>query len=179
MDLVGKLNAELQLSGNLNPQLGLRGFLAYAGDRAPYIGENGHWYTYDTTAQAFTDSGYSAAGLPGKGLDILGTYASVAALDAAVTSPKQGDVYNVGAANPYELYMWDAVLGWLSQGILEGPQGPKGDTGEKGPKGDKGDPGAAGYTPVRGTDYWTAADITTMESYLNNYVNTVILGGAS
>ena len=57
-----------------------------------------------------------------------------------------------------------------------GPQGPKGDPGEKGdpgatgpagpqgpkgPKGDpgeKGDPGAPGKTPVRGTDYWTAAD---------------------
>ena len=25
-------------------------------------------------------------------------------------------------------------------------------------KGDKGDPGADGYTPVKGTDYWTAAD---------------------
>ena len=49
----------------------------------------------------------------------------------------------------------------------------------QGPQGEKGDPGAAGYTPVRGTDYWTEADITTMESYLNDYVNTVILGGAS
>lgn len=27
-----------------------------------------------------------------------------------------------------------------------------------GEKGDKGDPGAPGKTPVRGTDYWTAAD---------------------
>lgn len=27
-------------------------------------------------------------------------------------------------------------------------------------KGDKGDPGAAGYTPVKGTDYWTDADKT-------------------
>lgn len=61
------------------------------------------------------------------------------------------------------------------QGI-QGPQGPKGDTGETGPKGDTGDtgpqgpagpqgnpgpqgqPGTDGYTPVRGTDYWTAAD---------------------
>lgn len=61
------------------------------------------------------------------------------------------------------------------QGI-QGPQGPKGDTGDTGPKGDTGDtgpqgpagpqgnpgsqgqPGADGYTPVRGTDYWTAAD---------------------
>jgi hypothetical protein len=66
-----------------------------------------------------------------------------------------------------------------------GEPGPKGDNGEPGPKGDKGDkgdagnPGSNGYTPVRGTDYWTAADITTMESYINSYVNTVILGGAS
>lgn len=32
------------------------------------------------------------------------------------------------------------------------------DVGLKGDKGDKGDPGADGYTPVKGTDYWTAAD---------------------
>lgn len=30
--------------------------------------------------------------------------------------------------------------------------------GEKGEKGDPGTPGAAGHTPVKGTDYWTAAD---------------------
>lgn len=29
---------------------------------------------------------------------------------------------------------------------------------EKGDKGDKGDRGPSGYNPVRGTDYWTAAD---------------------
>ena len=28
----------------------------------------------------------------------------------------------------------------------------------KGPKGDPGTPGAAGHTPVKGADYWTAAD---------------------
>ena len=32
--------------------------------------------------------------------------------------------------------------------------------GAKGDKGDKGDPGADGYTPVKGTDYWTDADKT-------------------
>lgn len=32
------------------------------------------------------------------------------------------------------------------------------DVGLKGDKGDKGDPGADGKTPVKGTDYWTAAD---------------------
>ena len=35
---------------------------------------------------------------------------------------------------------------------LKGPKGEKGDTGDTGPA------GANGYTPVRGTDYWTAAD---------------------
>lgn len=60
-----------------------------------------------------------------------------------------------------------------------GEPGAKGDKGDTGEKGDAGNPGSNGYTPVRGTDYWTAADITTMESYINSYVNTVILGGAS
>lgn len=53
---------------------------------------------------------------------------------------------------------------------LTGPQGPKGDTGLTGPqgpqgvKGDTGEKGATGATgpqgpkPVKGTDYWTAAD---------------------
>lgn len=41
-------------------------------------------------------------------------------------------------------------------------------------KGDKGDPGEDGYTPVRGTDYWTAEDIAAIKGY----VDTAILGGA-
>lgn len=36
--------------------------------------------------------------------------------------------------------------------------------GGKGGKGDKGDTGLAGYTPVKGTDYWTAADKSAMVS---------------
>lgn len=36
--------------------------------------------------------------------------------------------------------------------INDGADGEKGDTGDTGPA------GANGYTPVRGTDYWTAAD---------------------
>ena len=60
----------------------------------------------------------------------------------------------------------------------EGPQGPKGDKGDtgsvgpegpqgpKGDKGDKGDTGEAGKTPVKGTDYFTTADI-------NEIVNAV------
>ena len=39
--------------------------------------------------------------------------------------------------------------------ITNGAKGDKGDPGEIGPQGEQ---GPAGYTPVRGTDYWTAAD---------------------
>ena len=41
-------------------------------------------------------------------------------------------------------------------------------------KGDKGDKGDPGYSPVRGTDYWTASDIAEIKSYVDN----AILGGA-
>ena len=50
----------------------------------------------------------------------------------------------------------------------QGPQGEKGDTGSTGPRGPKGNPGEtgpqgpAGHTPVKGMDYWAAADQTSM-----------------
>lgn len=52
----------------------------------------------------------------------------------------------------------DGVLSWAASksdmptippANIKGPQGSKGDTGSTGP---------AGYTPVKGTDYWTTAD---------------------
>lgn len=93
----------------------------------------------------------------GTGLDIKGTYESLEALQAGVQSPAQGDMYNVGAAAPYTIYMWDTTdtPGWKSQGQLQGakgdpgPQGPKGDTGDQGAKGDPG--AAAGFGNVSAT----------------------------
>lgn len=46
----------------------------------------------------------------------------------------------------------DELYGAYASGSLKGEKGDKGDPGEPGPE------GPAGYTPVRGTDYWTAAD---------------------
>ena len=62
-------------------------------------------------------------GETGKGLDIKGVYGSLSELQAAVTSPDQGDMYNVGTSAPYTIYMWDSVLGWVSQGQLQGAAG--------------------------------------------------------
>ena len=44
----------------------------------------------------------------------------------------------------------------------EGPQGPRGEQGPQGEPGATGPQGPAGHTPVKGTDYWTAADQTSM-----------------
>ncbi len=56
----------------------------------------------------------------------------------------------------------------------QGPEGPAGPQGAQGPEGPPGPQGAAGYTPIRGSDYWTPADIAEIKSYVDN----AILGGA-
>lgn len=46
----------------------------------------------------------------------------------------------------------------LDAGIAKGATGPAGPQGPAGAPGKDGTAGAPGKTPVRGTDYWTAAD---------------------
>ena len=83
--------------------------------------------------------------------------AAVAALAAGATPTVQ---VSVSGANTAKVFSF-------SFGI------PKGDKGDKGDKGETGATGAAGAAPVRGTDYWTAADIATTKSY----VDAAILNG--
>ena len=40
----------------------------------------------------------------------------------------------------------------------------------------KGAPGADGYTPVRGTDYWTADDIAEIQSYIDSQIGGALNG---
>ena len=88
----------------------------------------------------------------GTGLNILGTYDNLGALQSAVTQPKQGDMYNIGTEAPYTVYMWDTANGgeWLPQGQLQGakgdtgPQGPQGEPGPQGPQGPQGEQGPQG-----------------------------------
>lgn len=54
-----------------------------------------------------------------------------------------------------------------------GPPGRDGQDGADGAPGAPGTPGADGHTPVKGTDYWTAADI----AEIKGYVDEAILGG--
>jgi len=110
-------------------------------------------------------------GETGKGFRVLGYYADTALLEAGVPAPSAGDAYGVGAAAPYNIYIWTEGQGWVNNGSIQGPAGPKGDaftyadfteaqlealrgpqgirgekgeTGAQGPKGETGEPGAAG-----------------------------------
>lgn len=45
----------------------------------------------------------------------LGTYATLSALEATVTNPKEFDAYGVGSGAPYELYSWNGSE-WVNYG---------------------------------------------------------------
>lgn len=69
----------------------------------------------------------SLKGEPGKDFVIKGYFASLSALQAAVSSPEDGDAYGVGTAAPYDIYVWDAVhAAWVNNGQLQGPAGETG-----------------------------------------------------
>lgn len=66
-----------------------------------------------------------------------------------------------------------------SDGTLGAPYAEK---GEKGDKGDKGEPGQDGvdgqdgqdgYTPQRGVDYWTDADVAAIHSYIDTQLGVI------
>ena len=55
----------------------------------------------------------------GRGLTILGYFATTAGL-SGVTNPQRGDAYGVGAAAPYDVYIWDGVnSAWVNNGPLK------------------------------------------------------------
>ena len=58
--------------------------------------------------------------------------------------------------------------------VKNGSKGSQGNPGQDGAPGKDGEDGAPGYSPVRGTDYWTDAD----KAEIKSYVDTAILGGA-
>ena len=65
-------------------------------------------------------------GAPGRGVQVLGTYESLSALQSAVSNPSQGDMYNIGTASPYSVYMYDTTGGqnkWINLGEITGMDG--------------------------------------------------------
>ena len=95
---------------------------------APYIGDNGNWYTFNPETQTFTDSGKRAVAKDGEN-------------GISCTHSWNGTTLTVKSAS-----------GGSSANLK----------------------GADGYTPIRGTDYWTEDD----KAEIKAYVEEAILGGA-
>lgn len=139
-------------------------------------GNNGYWLVWDTDKGTYLESAFplpdvSAGpagkdgqdGAPGKdGKDGVG----IQSVEQTTTSTEDGGTNIVtvtrtdGTASTFE--------------VRNGSRGSAGPAGADGKDGAKGPAGADGYTPVRGTDYWTADDIAAIQSY----VDEAILGGA-
>lgn len=91
-----------------------------------------------------------------KGADGTMTFEDLTPEQKASLKGDKGDKGDTGAAGP------------------QGEPGPKGDKGEpgetgaQGPQGLQGEPGTNGTTPVKGVDYWTAADQTSIINQLKS-----------
>ena len=95
-------------------------------------------------------------GATGTGVEILGSYATLSALQAAHPTGNPGDGYLILG----DLHVWDAVNSeWDNVGTIQGPAGATGATGATGPQGPqgiqgiqgvKGDTGATGATGPQG-----------------------------
>ena len=65
-------------------------------------------------------------------------------------------------------------IGETDTGVLaEGVNGVDGKDGTNGVDGTNGQDGADGYTPVRGTDYWTEQDIQTIKDYIDTELGVI------
>lgn len=85
------------------------------------------------------------------GLSVAGIVEDVTKLPETA---QQGQVYAVGSAKPFELYVYDNSS-WVDFGQFpkEGPQGeqgPQGEPGRQGPRGLTGEPGPRGYSGAPG-----------------------------
>ena len=100
-----------------------------------------------------------------KGADGTMTFEDLTPEQKASLKGDKGDKGDTGAAGP------QGEPGPKGDKGDPGPQGPKGDTGEtgaQGPQGIQGEPGTNGTTPVKGVDYWTAADQTSIINQLKS-----------
>lgn len=87
--------------------------------------------------------------------------------DAGEQGPK-GDTGATGPAGKDGSNGKDGATG------ATGPQGPAGKDGAQGPAGADGKNGTDGKTPIRGTDYWTEADIAAINAYIDAKVAEIL-----
>lgn len=108
--------------------------------KLPYVGENGNWWRWDGSAEAFVDTGTSARGTKGEKGD-TGAAGPAGPKGETGTQGEKGEpgpAGQIGPAGP------TGATGATGPTGPAGPQGPKGDTGAQGPTGETGPRGPQG-----------------------------------
>jgi Collagen triple helix repeat (20 copies) len=128
---------------------GVRGFQGPTGPQGSTGPTGAQGITGPTGIQGITGptgatGATGATGQQGQGLNILGSYATLAALQAARPVGNAGEGYLVVGV----LYVWDpATSQWISAGNIQGPTGPTGPVSTvAGPTGPTGRSGGVTYT---------------------------------
>ena len=106
------------------------------------------YHTYTKGNGSYTNTQPVIIGTYGKdgtSVTILGSYNTLAELEAAHPTGNTGDAYMVAG----DLYVWNGSA-WEDVGQIQGPQGPQGETGPQGPQGPQGETGATGATGAQG-----------------------------
>jgi len=86
-------------------------------------------------------------GEQGTGVNILGSYENLTALQAAHPTGSPADAYLINN----DLYVWSqSTSSWVNVGTIRGPQGDQGIQGIQGIKGDTGNTGSTGATGATG-----------------------------
>ena len=146
----------------------------------------GDLITADSSTVPITESGYAEGGAPQDPSQTV--YEQIIAmLNEIETGGIPDDKIAVAVqayleAHPVESLNEEDVQRIVAEYVaahkdeLKGDKGDKGDTGAPGADGNDGAAGADGYTPVRGTDYWTADDIAEIQSYIDSQIGGALNG---
>lgn len=108
--------------------------------KLPYVGENGNWWRWDGSTEAFVDTGTSARGTKGEKGDTGATGPAGPKGEPGARGEK-GEVGPAGQTGPAGP---TGATGATGPAGPAGPQGPKGDTGAQGPTGETGPRGPQG-----------------------------------
>ena len=171
----------------------LKGAKGDKGDTGPQ-GPQGKQGAQGPTGPAGPQGKQGPKGADGKSINVKGSVNTAADLKK-LTNVSDGDGYVTADDGHLHVY---SNSSWVDVGVVKGPKGDIGDTGPQGPQGVQGPTGPAGpqgkqgaqgptgpkgadgkngtngKTPVKGTDYFTTAEINSIKSDLKKYIDTEI-----
>lgn len=147
---------------------------------APQEGKVGQWFRISSVNETGRVTGVEAVDAPegSAGEDLEALIKETTALKNEVEQ-KLADgefVGETGPAGPAGPQGEQGPQGEKGEKGDIGPTGPQGEQGIQGEKGDTGVTGPAGYTPVKGTDYWTEADQESIVQQVIAALGTPVFG---